>query len=176
MPQLGAEPGRKIVGLVESDDEEGNTQKSWPVPGILGKKPKRQKSLEQEDKLAKELKELEQTFKSFEDDERKGWGLSRNGNKSESTKSAFVPSNRQAIENSGSWSASPPTYPRNAPKTSHRSRAGPTPFGNSRPTLTRTLKFSWDEQPTIPQDKNSEEWTYKQVTTVFFIKFGNCLN
>ena len=102
--------------------------------------------------------------------------LSRNGNKSESTKSAFVPSNRQAIENSGSWSASPPTYPRNAPKTSHRSRAGPTPFGNSRPTLTRTLKFSWDEQPTIPQDKNSEEWTYKQVTSVFFIKFGNCSN
>jgi hypothetical protein len=175
LPQIVGEANRKIVGLVDSDDEDDGRHRLGP--GVLGKKPtgggggggKKPKPNEQEDKLAKELKELEQTFKSFEDDERKGWGLSRSG-KNHETQSAFTPSNRNQSENNGgSWSASPPSFPRNAPKTSHRSRGGPTPFVNSKPTLTRTLKFSWDEQTTVPQDKNSDEWTYKQVS--FIIKY-----
>ena len=130
--------------------------------------------MEQEDKLAKELRELEQTFKSFEDDERKGWGLNRSGTKPESTQSAFTSSNRYPIDNHGSWSASPPMFPRNAPKTGNRGRAGPTPLNNSKPTLTRTLKFSWDEQPTMPQDKNSDEWTYKQVGRLLPLYLSYC--
>jgi len=58
-------------------------------------------------------------------------------------------------------SASPPTFPRNAPKTSYRGKAGQ--FPPSKPTLTKTLKFSWEEQPSLPKDKTSDEWTYKQV-------------
>ena len=167
LPQISGEANRRIVGLVDSDDDDDGGGRHRLGPTVLGKKPsvggKKAKTTDQEDKLAKELKELEQTFKSFEDDERKGWGLSRSGKKQE-TQSAFTPSNRNQMENNGgSWSASPPSFPRNAPKTSHRSRGGPTPFVNSKPTLTRTLKFSWDEQTTVPQDKNSDEWTYKQV-------------
>ena len=172
--QISSEANRKIVGLVDSDEEDSGGSK-WMGPSFgkktHGKKPKVIVG-EQEDKLSKELKELEQTFKSFEEDERKGWGLNRSnstknwsGGKPE-TQSAFTSSTRQPIDaNNGSWSASPPSFPRNAPKTSHRSRGGPTPFvaNNSKPTLTKTLKFSWDEQPTMPQDKNSDEWTYKQV-------------
>jgi hypothetical protein len=144
--QISSEASRKIVGLNDSDDE-NEDHKIGPFINKLAKKGGNGKRVKEEDKLTKELKELEQTFKSIEEEERKGWGLSRSSNKSwgkPETHSAFTPSNRQTLENNGSWSASPPSFPRNAPKTSHRSRGGPTPFapGNaSKPTLTKTLKF-----------------------------------
>ena len=131
---------------MDSDDE-NEDHRNGPFINKLAKKGGNGKKVKDEDKLTKELKELEQTFKSIEEEERRGWGLSRSSNKSwgkPETQSAFTPSNRQTLENNGSWSASPPSFPRNAPKTSHRSRGGPTPFvpGNaSKPTLTKTLKF-----------------------------------
>ena len=69
MLQISSEANRKIVGLVDSDEEDGGGSK-WIGPAF-GKKSnvKKQKVtvVEQEDKLSKELKELEQTFKSFEE-------------------------------------------------------------------------------------------------------------
>jgi len=64
------------VGLMDSDDE-NDDHRNGPFNNKLAKKGGKVK---EDDKLTKELKELEQTFKSIEEEERKGWGLSRSSN------------------------------------------------------------------------------------------------
>jgi hypothetical protein len=153
---------RQIVGLIDSDDDEIESVNNARLAATKGQTKAATTNIKQNDKLAeKQLKseiiELEKTFESLE----------FNGGNNHNSRA----NNNHRTNNNQRPSG---FFHRSAPTQDHNSQM-PQPLSyNSRPRrssnvpssafTTKPLKFSWeDTREPVSVDKDTEEWTYKQV-------------
>ena len=154
---------RTIIGLEDSDDEEGTIKK-----GGKSKNYSDDKKLEQ--KLKREIVDLENTLSDLEASD----GLVRNGNYNNRPYGSLarqtsidIRDNDHSYYNTTQTSAS-----RKLPPSSHRRmsygigakglRQYPRQYNVSNRHVS-SIKFSWQENNSTLNKDNEEEWTYKQV-------------